>query len=917
MPRRERPLDHDGTGLAHFAAGLRELRAKADSPTYRELGQRAHYSASTLSDAAGGRKLPTLPVTLGYVRACGGDVEAWTQRWRDAAARMPQRAEDAGSDGDERSPYVGLAAFQPHDADRFFGRERLVQDLLDRLAGRRLMAVFGPSGTGKSSLLRAGLIPRLTTEHVLFTPGAHPLCEYASQLAEFLGASPPQLLADLRANPSATVDRAMQNTTAEFVIVIDQFEECFTVCTEPAERDAFLTALIHLAAHTDGRARVVLGVRADFYQHCAYHPELADALTDAHILVGPMHPDELRDAIVRPAAAAECAVDTALVARLVADAAGQPAALPLLSHALLETWRRRSGMRLTLDGYERTGGIEHALARTAEATYNSLTSAQQETLRHVCRRLVAYDTGPEVTKRRVPRGELGDSTATTEVLDRLSAARLLSLDRDSVDLAHEALLRHWPRLRDWLAEDREGLQIHRRLTRTADEWHNFDRDPAILYRGARLDNALAWRGENTAALNTTESAFLDAATALRAEEKHLERRRLRHRRRLVTLLATMVLLIAAATSYGLYTRHIAAQQLQLATSQRMVGEGRGFLTTDAAEAGRLGLAAYLLAPTDEARDLILSAAAMPDRIRFPDTINRMRDVALSSDGHLVALAEATAVQLWDLDLYHKLATIPGDVTEQPAISISSSGRWLTVSRPYGVVDLFDLKDPKDPLRVASVPALAASVDPAGTVLAVWGYGQATRLLAIDHGALREIAQLPETDGLKFCSDGRTVFVYRNEVPAGSVEVWAYDSNHAVARKVTTWTAIDNPILASSDGLTVSIDTRADEKLRLWDTRNVLEPRELPSLPLSPSSFQGAVFNINAHTLAVTDRSATLRVIDLTDTQHPHLETTLAGHTSMIRAVTFAPDGRLLSAGLDATVRPWNLDLASVMAHLHP
>ncbi|WP_410632169.1 helix-turn-helix domain-containing protein [Amycolatopsis sp. cmx-4-83] len=875
MPRRERPLEPTEDGLARFAAELRALRVQAGTPTYRELARRAHYSSTTLSDAAGGRRLPTLPVTVGYVRACGGDVEAWERRWHETAAELAP--EDPETAPGEQSPYVGLAAFQTGDADRFFGRDRLVDDLLDRLSRRPLVAVFGSSGAGKSSLLRAGLIPRLTGEHVLFTPGAHPLREYAAQ--------------------PAGRDR---------VVVVDQFEECFTLCTDPAERAEFLSELVGSAV--DG-TRVVLGIRADFYEHCAFHEGLADALTDAQILIGPMRPDELREAIVRPAAAAGCTVDTALVTRLVAEATSQPAVLPLLSHALRETWRRRSGIRLTLEGYERTGGIEHALARTAEATYESLTPAQRETLRHLCRRLVASEIGSPVVKRRVVRDELGDEPAVREVLDRLAAARLVSLDRDSVELTHEALLRHWPRLQDWLAEDREGLQVHRRLARAAGEWETFDRDPGALYRGARLDAALTWRAGNETSLNGVERAFLAAATALRDGERNAERHRANRRRLLTTIVAILVVLIAAITAYGVSARHQAAEQAALATSQRMVSQGRGFLVTDSAEAARLALAAYRIAPTDEARDLVLSAAAAGDRIDFSTTI---RDATLSRDGRLLAFTTAAAVQVWDVPHYRRLATIPGDLGPPPAIGFSPDGRWLTVSRPRNVVELFDVANPAAP--VATFPdAESARIDPTGRVLALRADGHPTRLLAIDHvDAPRQLAELPPTRSVTFGPDGHTVFTGLQEWDTASIQVWNLTDE---ARLTTTWRGIGNVVFDAAQGFMAIADVYGDEQLRLWDTSNVLEPRELGTLPLPPSSIQTAVFDPGARKLAVNDRSTTVRIIDLTDPHHPRLDASLSGHLAPIHAMTFLPDGRLLSAGADGTARPWNLDFDAVTAHM--
>jgi len=272
MPARERPLDSDGGPLAEFAAALRQLRDQAGSPPYRELGRRAHYSAGTLSEAASGRKLPTLAVTLAYVQACDGDTKGWEQRWHRLAAALAAPAE---AEPDSQSPYLGLAAFQAEDCARFFGRERLIDDLYSRLTTRRFLAVFGPSGAGKSSLLRAGLLPRFTNT-VLFTPGAHPLEEFAVQLAPLAGTTAGRLHTEL----AQGLDLVVRQATRNLVVVVDQFEEIFTLCTDTGERAAFVRAL--LAATIDGR--VVIGMRSDFYTQCAEHPELTTALSDSQVL---------------------------------------------------------------------------------------------------------------------------------------------------------------------------------------------------------------------------------------------------------------------------------------------------------------------------------------------------------------------------------------------------------------------------------------------------------------------------------------------------------------------------------------------------------------------------------------------------------------------------------------------------------
>ncbi len=383
MPRHERPLTTENGTAAKFAAGLRELRRMAGNPPYRELGRRAHYSAGTLSDAAAGRKLPSLSVALAYVRACGGDVPEWEQRWHEANADQaePDQSESAGPD--EHQPYVGLAAFGLDDADRFFGREALVDLVAHRVAKHRLVGVFGASGAGKSSLLQAGLEPWLASgdvEVILFTPGPDPLLSYAARLADVLERDAEDLRAQLSADEGglrqAVQDR--QGAPAELILIVDQFEEVFTLGADEVARTRFIDALVAAAQAEDSRLRVILGVGADFYGHCTAHAGLVEMLRDAQIAVGPMSAAELRQAITQSAHRAGCTVEGALVAELVAHTHGRAGVLPLLSHALRETWRRRRGNTLTVAGFQATGGIDGALARTAETCYTSLRPRQQE-----------------------------------------------------------------------------------------------------------------------------------------------------------------------------------------------------------------------------------------------------------------------------------------------------------------------------------------------------------------------------------------------------------------------------------------------------------------------------------------------------------------------------------------------------------
>ncbi|WP_306291652.1 helix-turn-helix domain-containing protein [Microbispora sp. GKU 823] len=492
MGRRERPVDPAEGPVQGFAHALRKLRQEAGGITYRAMAKRVGYSVTTLSQAAAGERLASLPVVLAYVEACGGDLAEWETRWRDVAAEL---AREMREDDEAEAPYPGLASYDVRDAARFFGRERLVHVVLDLLERHRFVAVFGPSGSGKSSLLRAGVVPALRAsppgpppEISVITPGDHPMRH---------------------------ADLLLPRESGDSLVVVDQFEEVFALCHDRRERAEFLDLLLS-SRRPESALRVVAAVRADFYGRCAEHRELAESLREAGLLVGAMTRDELREAIVRPAMAEGLVVERALTAAIVADVADEPGALPLMSHALRETWRRRRGKTLTLEAYESVGRVQGAISHTAEELYARLSPAQATIARRVLLRLINPGELTEDTRRPVSRAELdplGDPD-TGVVIELLARARLLTLHQDTVELTHEALIGSWPRLRGWVDEGRDRLRAHRQLTQAAALWAEHARDAGALYRGARLtvaENLFA--EEHRDDLTPLEHDFLLASAA--------------------------------------------------------------------------------------------------------------------------------------------------------------------------------------------------------------------------------------------------------------------------------------------------------------------------------------------------------------------------------------------------------------------
>ncbi|MFD5245607.1 hypothetical protein ACFWIW_13730 [Amycolatopsis sp. NPDC058340] len=927
MPRPERPLDPGDDPLLGFAADLRRLREKAGNPTYRELGRRAHYSAGTLSEAAGGKKMPSLAVTLAYVRACDGPEEEWEARWHDVTERTRGGVDDspvAPLNG-ESVPYIGLAAFGPDDAVRFFGRERLVGKLVARLSDQRFLAVLGASGSGKSSLLRAGLLPALGEGSVtmLMTPGSRPLQECAVQFGAALGLAAGGLLTELTGHPrnlGLAARQLVADREGDVVLVVDQFEEVFTLCQDADERAAFLAALVTATTEPESRTRVVLGIRTDFYTHCARHPELVEAMQDAQILVGPMSTEELRQAISRPAIDAGYRVENALVSRLVADATGQPGVLPLLSHALLETWRRRHGNTLTLTGYESTGGIERSVAQTSEHTFTSLSEHQQRLANQIFLRMTALGEGTEDTKRRITREEVdADDPDVAVVLDRLASSRLVTLDDNGIEIAHEALIRGWPRLREWLAEDREGLRVHRQLTEATDAWESVGRDDGWLYRGARLSIARDWAGEHESALSQRERRFLEASVAIENQEQAVARRRTRRLRQLVALLAVLLVLATAAMVYAVRAEQTATAQRNSALAQKVAGQAIEMRMTNPALAAQLALAAYRVDPSVDTRGSVLAMFESPYSTRVRGHGHRVNATALRGDGQVMVTGswDQTA-KLWDIKNPHRpseLATLTGHTGNVNSVSFSADGGAVATAGWDKTARLWNVADPAKPgpgVLVGEHPGRvnAVAFSPKAAVLATADGEGTVRLFDVRDLAKPVLAatltgHTGNVNGLAYSPDGRTL------VSAGAdktVRLWDV-ADPVTARPlgvVNGHTAGVHSAAFSPDGRTLATAS-IDQTARLWNVADLMAPSPLATIDSHKSIVRSVAFSPDGTTLATTGFDRAARLWEVTDPAKPRQKPALVGHTAAVVWAVFSPDGRtLMTASDDQTVRMWDL-----------
>ena len=475
------------------------------------------------------------------------------------------------------NPYMGLRAFRESDSSRFFGQDRLVHALARRMDhGAVFTAVVGPSGSGKSSAVQAGLIPHLRREapHLLIAsmqPGAQPFAELEAALnrcsADRVGPS----ITQLRASEDGFLDAVhelLDDDAQSLLLVVDQFEEVFTL-VEPDEATTFLGALLRAAEDPGRRVHVLVTMRADFYDRPLADPRLGGLFAENVVNVIPLGPDELEAAATIPARQLDVIVEPRLVGRLIVDVAGQPNALPLFQYALTELFDERSGPVLDLASYERIGGVRKAVARRAESIYNHLDGPEQHAVRQLFLR-IATVSGEAVGRRRVPASELAaldvDMVALQGAIDAFTRYRLLALDRDpttgspTVEVAHEALLAEWHRLRDWIEESRDDLTTHARLVVALNEWEAEGRDPGYLLSGARLDGYESWASATRMQLTQGETAFLEESIRLReaeGEEKReteVQAQRLRRRTRWqLVALFTSVALLAGIIAYPILT----------------------------------------------------------------------------------------------------------------------------------------------------------------------------------------------------------------------------------------------------------------------------------------------------------------------------------------------------------------------------
>lgn len=810
------------------------------------------------------------------------------------------------------NPYRGLTAFREADAELFFGRADLVEQLIARLRRSRAIAVVGPSGSGKSSVVRAGVLPRLRSDGAYVTtmvPGARPLDELEIALARVAAVPLPDGADTVVAGTDGfarLVRRVLPTPGADLVLVVDQFEELFTQ-SDPTERDLFLAALADVVAHHDAPIRAVATLRADFVDAALAHPTAAQFVRDRTVMVAPLDDEELHDVIVRPAELAGAIVEPALVTALVADATRALGSLPMVQFALTEVFAAADDGVMRLATYRRIGGIEGVLGQRAEEVFASLGNDGQQAARLLFLRLVASQRDVPTTRRRVLRSEL--EPVPEDVIEAFGRARLLRFDRDdesrepTVEIAHEALFVAWTRLATWIEEGEDDLRLLGHLTAAATAWEDDGREESELYRGTRLASARAFADAHQGRLSATEAAFLDEARRQEAAEDSSIRRTTQRTRRLVFGLVALVVVAVAGGLVAVDQRRGAQVQQSAAVAQALAASALD-VTPDDAELGvLLALAAIERSPRADGAVLPEAASALHGAVSAYREVLEVPDVGGSVAWHpdgtrfvTEGAAPSGRVDLRDAGTGAPVRTIDAHDADVTDIAVSPDGSRLATAGADGLLRVWDTDTSELVAEVSGRGEVwGISFSPDGSrVAAAWQGEALVRVHDLGSGApaLEISALIPRGpgDSTAFDHEGRRLAI---AVDLGGVLV-VDSEDGATERHLDDTTVGVTSVAWSPDGQWIATAGGGDPGVvdaATGDRHAALDGHDGPVRSLD--------WHPDGDRVATGAMDGFARVFEVTS-DNVEERLTVASGGGLVTDVAFSPDGGMLMAGDDST-----------------
>jgi WD40 repeat protein/serine/threonine protein kinase/DNA-binding XRE family transcriptional regulator len=841
--------------------------------------------------------------------------------------------------GEIVNPYKGLRSFSEADADDFFGRETLVQQLLARLSEggdiSRFLAIMGPSGSGKSSVVKAGLIPALRRGGLLgseswfyvdLLPGSKPFEELEAALLRIAVNPPASLLGQLKENRGLirAINRLLPNdSSVELVLVIDQFEELFTLLQSEEERALFLSNIVTAILDERSRVRVIITLRADFIDRPLHYVDFGELIQRRNELVLPLTPDELEQAILGPAKRVGLKVETGLVSAILRDLGDQPGTLPMLQYALTELFDQREGNVLTKQGYQNINGVLGALGRRAEEVFSALNENDQSIARQIFLRLVTLGEGIEDTRRRVLLMELEHLQAENEaagsvsnVLESFSKTRLLTFDNDpitrspTVEVAHEALLREWSRLRGWLYESRADVRLQRQLANAAHEWREAAHDESFLLTGAHLEQFDAWSRTTEVAFTEGEREFLNASLdfakreeAARAEQQAREAT-LRQRVQRALQVLVGVLLVAAIVSGGLaFWANNQRQNAQTQAAILLAGQAETELTNGYHDrAVLLALAALENYPyTSQAEHALARAVSYDRALRlYNEHASAVTSIAWSSDGKLVACSGSNDnnIHIWDSETGKRIKVIdmPEGITGNKLdmalhVQWSPDGKHLLAitgdrytlgSQDYDIL----LWDANTGELISSIE-IANDTQPESGELGVTFVNYPT-------GGAAKLA--PQSGRLATLGGDNTALIWNADWE--KIEIML--SGHTKSVNSVDWSPDETRLV------TASLDGTA----RVWDSNT---GSELYILEGHEGRVEIALWSLDGVQLATAGEDGTIRIWN---PENGELIRMIEANAGPISSLAWSPNSKRLVAGYsDGSIRIWEVDSGKLLENL--